>query len=94
MAKLLFGTLAFVVLFLISVLVTSAADSPPRIEISDVKARLDNGQQIIFIDTRNSSAWKHSDKIIPGAIRVRGAQEFATVVKTLQKDTFIVTYCT
>jgi rhodanese-related sulfurtransferase len=94
MTKILLGTLAFVSLFLVSVLAISAADYPPRIEIDEVKARLDSGQQIIFVDTRNSSAWSRSNKIIPGAIRVRGAQEFAAVVKTLQKDTFIITYCT
>ena len=74
--------------------IVAAADTPPRIMPDAVKARLDNGQQVIFIDTRNGSAWSHSNQIIPGAIRVRGSQEFAAVLQTLHKDDFIVTYCT
>lgn len=61
--------------------------------MEEVKARMESGQEIAFIGTRNGSAWSHSSKIIPGAIRVRGVQEFAAVMQTLPKETFIVTYC-
>lgn len=81
-------------LFLPSVLISQAADSPPRIEMEEVKARMESGQEIVFIDTRNGSAWSNSNKIIPGAIRVRGGQELTDVMKTLPKETFIVIYCT
>jgi len=87
--------IGFLVSFLLmSVLVVSAADNPPRIEARDVKARLDNGQSIIFVDTRTGGAWSGSDLIIPGAIRIRSGQELAVAQKTLQKNAFIVTYCT
>lgn len=85
----------FLVSFLLlSVLVVSAADSPPRIEASDVKARLDNGQSVVFVDTRTGGAWSGSGLIIPGAIRIRSGQELAAAQKALHKDDFIVTYCT
>ena len=94
MSKILFGTVMLVVLSLMTVGVLSAADSPPRIEIEKVKAMLDSGQAVTFIDTRNGSSWSSSGKMIPGAIRVRGGQEFANVMTKLSKDAFIVTYCT
>lgn len=94
MMKIILAAGFFVTLFLPSVLISQAADLPLRIEIADVGARMESGQEIVFIDTRNGSAWSHSDKIIPGAIRVRGAEEFSDVMKTLAKETFIVTYCT
>ena len=92
--KIFLAAVFFVALFLPSVLIAQAADSPPRIEIEEVKSRMESGQEIVFIDTRNGSAWSSSNEIIPGAIQVRGAQEFAAVMKTLPKETFIVTYCT
>ena len=94
MPKLIIGALTLAAVLLVSVLSGFAADTPPRIMPDAVKARLDNSQQVIFIDTRNGYAWSSSDKIIPGAIRVRGEQDFVAAQKTLQKDDFIVTYCT
>ena len=94
MTRTLIGVLTLAVLLLSSVFIASAADSPPRILVDEVKAKLDSGQDIIFIDTRTGSEWKNSNQLIPGAIRVRGNQDFAAVLKTLQKDDFIVTYCT
>jgi rhodanese-related sulfurtransferase len=92
--KILFGSVTLLSLLLASVLVVSAADSPPRIEVEDVKMRMDKGQSIIFVDTRNGSAWARSKEIIPGAIRISSAQEFEAAKKIMHKDNFIVTYCT
>ena len=92
--KLLLAAGFFLALFLPSVLIAQAADSPPRIEMEEVKARMESGQEIVFIDTRNGQAWSSSSQIIPGAIRVRGAQEFADATKALSKETLIITYCT
>lgn len=94
MPKYYIGALTLITALVVSVLSSVAADTPPRIMPDEVKARLDSGQQVIFIDTRNGNAWSSSDKIIPGAVRVRGAEDFASVLKTLQKGDFIVTYCT
>ena len=94
MLKILLGTVTLFALLLDSALSVSAADSPPRIMVNEVMSKLDSGQTITFIDTRNGSAWSGSNKIIPGAIRVRGGQDFADVMMTLTKDSFIVTYCT
>jgi hypothetical protein len=94
MLKLPLGIGFLVSFLLMSVLVVSAADYPPRIEVSDVKARLDSGQNVVFVDTRTGGAWSGSGLIIPGAIRIRSGQDLAAAQKTLQKDDFIVTYCT
>ena len=94
MTKRITGVLLFMVFLLASVLIATAADNPPRIMVDEVKAKLDSGQKIIFIDTRTGSEWKNSNQMIPGAIRLRGRQDFTTILATLHKDDFIVTYCT
>ncbi len=94
MTRKIIGVLALAMFLLASVYIATAADNPPRIMVDEVKAKLDSGQKIIFIDTRTGSEWKNSSQMIPGAIRVRGNPDFAAVIKTLHKDDFIVTYCT
>ena len=88
------GVLTIVSILLVSVLFATAADQPPRIMVDEVKAKMDSGQKVVFMDTRTGSSWSSSNQIIPGAVRVRGNQEFKAILDTLQKDTFIVTYCT
>ena len=94
MGRSITGVLMFLAILLSSVLIATAADQPPRIMVDEVKAKLDSGQKVIFIDTRTGSEWESSTQIIPGAIRVRGNPDFAAIISTLQKNDFIVTYCT
>ena len=94
MKQLAIGVLTIVSILLVSVLFATAADQPPRIMVDEVKAKMDSGQKVVFIDTRTGSSWSSSNQMIPGALRVRGNQEFKAILETLDKDTFIVTYCT
>jgi rhodanese-related sulfurtransferase len=66
---------------------------PTRISIDEVKQRLDSGEPILFIDTRDPEAWDESDIKLPGALRIH----FSEIEKHLDKlprDKLIVTYCT
>ena len=94
MGRSITGVLMFLAILLSSVLIATAADQPPRIMIDEVKAKMDSGQNIIFLDTRTGSEWASSTQIIPGAIRVRGGADFSAILAKVPKDAFIVTYCT
>jgi hypothetical protein len=42
-----------------------------RMAASEVKARLDAGEPILFLDARSQKAWDGSDRKITGAVRIR-----------------------
>jgi rhodanese-related sulfurtransferase len=66
---------------------------PKRITVQEVKAKLDRGEKIIFLDARNPSAWTSENTKIPGAIRVP-ADKIDQHLAEIPKDGIIVTYCT
>jgi len=66
---------------------------PARISIDEVKKRLDKGEPILFIDTRNPHDWGESDVKIPGALRIHYS-ELEQRLDELPRDRLIVTYCT
>ena len=64
-----------------------------RITVKDGKERLDRGEDIFFVDTRNPKAWGEAETKLPGAIRVPAdqvEQHFADI----PRDRPIVSYCT
>jgi rhodanese-related sulfurtransferase len=64
-----------------------------RISLAEVKKRLDKGEPIFFIDTRNLHDWGASDVQIPGARRIHYS-ELEQHLDELPRDRLIVTYCT
>lgn len=66
---------------------------PERISVDEVKRRLDSGEPVLFIDTRNSHDWGESDVKLPGALRIH-YKELEGQLDTLPRDRLIVTYCT
>ncbi len=64
-----------------------------RITADEVKVRLDRGEPIVFVDTRNPEAWAESDVKAPGAIRVP-ADDIDPHIDEIPRDRTIVTYCT
>ena len=64
-----------------------------RITIDDVKKRMDGGESILFIDTRNPTAWGESDVKLPGARRIHFS-ELENHLGELPHDRLIVPYCT
>lgn len=67
---------------------------PERIVIAQVLEKLERGDKIVFIDSRNDVDWGLADTTIPDAIRVGNNDQLADLVKTLPKDSFVVPYCT
>lgn len=72
----------------------AAKGEPERITIDQVLARMQQGQPIVFLDSRNTTAWSEGSIKIPEAIRVGNNEQLAAVMQELPKDSFIVTYCT
>lgn len=64
-----------------------------RITVDEAKERLDRGEPLLFIDTRNPEAWGKSAVKLPGAIRVPAA-EIESHLDEIASDRAIVTYCT
>ena len=66
---------------------------PVRISPQDAKNRLDEGEPIVFVDSRAPDAWSRSDVTIPGAIRVP-PDEADQRLAEIPRAPLIVTYCT
>ncbi len=66
---------------------------PNRITIDKVKKRMDKGESILFIDTRNPHDWGESDVKLPGALRIHFS-ELEKHLDELPHDRLIITYCT
>jgi rhodanese-related sulfurtransferase len=68
-------------------------EGPARITAKEVKEKLDKGEPMLIIDTRESQVWKQSDVKLPGAIRIP-ADDVGEHLYELPRDRLIVTYCT
>jgi rhodanese-related sulfurtransferase len=66
---------------------------PTRVTVDEVKERMERGEQFVFIDTRNPTAWGESDTKLPGAIRAP-ADEVEQHLDEIPQDRVIITYCT
>jgi rhodanese-related sulfurtransferase len=66
---------------------------PLRTTPEQVKARIDAGKIVIFVDSRREEAWDASPSKLPGAIRVSPERPLDTLNR-IPKDREIVTYCT
>jgi hypothetical protein len=43
---------------------------PSKLRPAELKDKLDRGEEIVFLDTRNEKAWAESDQKLRGARRV------------------------
>ena len=64
-----------------------------RVTVDEVKARMDRGEPIVFLDARNPQAWGEADTKLPGAIRVP-AEEADRHLDQIPRDRAVITYCT
>jgi rhodanese-related sulfurtransferase len=66
---------------------------PTRISAEEAKRRMDMGEAVTFVDTRNPQAWGQSDVKLPGAVRVP-VDELDRHLGRIPRDRTVVTYCT
>jgi rhodanese-related sulfurtransferase len=64
-----------------------------RVTADEVKERLDRGEPLVFLDTRNPTAWGEADSKLPGAIRMT-ADEVERRLEEIPRDRAVITYCT
>lgn len=64
-----------------------------RISKEDVKRRLESGEEIVFLDIRNSGPWDRSARKISGALRLP-LDEIDRRADSIPKNKPLVTYCT
>lgn len=61
-----------------------------RIGLADLRARLDRGEKVLFLDARGQQAWDTSTVKVAGAVRA----DAASVSTWPVKDQLVVAYCT
>jgi rhodanese-related sulfurtransferase len=66
---------------------------PTRVTVDEVKERMDRGEPLAFLDTRNPQAWGESDVKLPGAIRLP-ADAVEEHLQEIPRDRAVITYCT
>lgn len=64
-----------------------------RITLDEVRRKMDSGEPVVFLDTRNPQAWADSDEKVPGAIRVP-VDGFESRLSEIPQNKPIVIYCT
>jgi rhodanese-related sulfurtransferase len=64
-----------------------------RVTVYEVKERMDRGEPLFFVDTRNPTAWGESDSKLPGALRVP-ADELDEHLDEIPRGRAVITYCT
>lgn len=72
---------------------TQSVTQPTRVTVDEVMERLNRGEEMQFLDTRNPKAWSDADTKLPGAIRVP-EDEVEKHLAELTRDRTIITYCT
>jgi rhodanese-related sulfurtransferase len=65
----------------------------PRITVEELKRRMDGGEELTLIDTRNPHAWAEADTTLPGAIRVP-LDRLHDNLPRIDKSKPVVAYCT
>ncbi len=64
-----------------------------RVSVEDAKAKWDRGEPVVFLDTRNPTAWGEATTKLPDALRVP-ADDVEPYLQAIPRDRSIITYCT
>jgi rhodanese-related sulfurtransferase len=64
-----------------------------RITTDELRERMESGEDVTIIDTRNPQAWGQSDVKLPEAIRVH-ADKLEEELPEIPRDKMVVAYCT
>ena len=66
---------------------------PTRITVDEARERMERGEPLTFVDTRNPQAWGEAETKLPGAIRVP-ADEVEEHLAEIPKGQAVIIYCT
>jgi len=70
-----------------------AAADPVGVRIGVVQRWMDEGETVVFLDSRSNTAWVSGTTKIPGAIRVP-PDDVASHIESIPREGKIVVYCT
>lgn len=90
--RIIFG--ALLCSLVVSAVAMADSHDPKRIMPAEVMVKMEAGEAILFLDTRNSHDWAEAEVMIPGAIRIGSREELTRVIEETPKEMLIVTYCT
>jgi len=66
---------------------------PTRITVEEAKEKMDRGEPLLFIDSRNSEAWAKASAKLPGAVLIP-PDEVQNHLREMTPGPTMVTYCT
>jgi rhodanese-related sulfurtransferase len=69
------------------------SENPSPLTVGQVQDLVDNGQAVLFIDSRNPIAWGSTRVKLPGALRMP-IDEVERHLATLPRDRHLIVYCT
>jgi rhodanese-related sulfurtransferase len=64
-----------------------------RVTVDEVRARLDRGEPLVFVDARSAESWGKAQSQIPGSVRVP-PDEVAAHAGDVPRGRAVITYCT
>ena len=64
-----------------------------RVTADEVKERMDRGEPLAFVDTRNPQAWGEATTKLLGAVRVP-VDELEQHLQEIPRDRAVIIYCT
>jgi rhodanese-related sulfurtransferase len=69
------------------------SENPSRLTVAQLKGLVDQGEPVVFIDSRNPIAWGSSRVKLPGALRIP-VDQVDRHLSTLPRDRRLIVYCT
>ena len=64
-----------------------------RVTVDELRERMDRGERLSYVDTRNPKAWAAAETKLLEAIRVP-ADEVQKHLAEIPRDRTVITYCT
>ena len=73
--------------------IPDTSPTPARITVEELKKRIDSGERIFFLDTRNARDWGEATVKLPGARRIHYS-ELPQRLNEVPRDRLVACYCT
>jgi hypothetical protein len=66
---------------------------PSRVTVEQVQQWMDQGEPLVFLDSRNEAAWSTATSKVPGSLRVPPS-DVEPYLSQIPRDRRIIVYCT
>jgi hypothetical protein len=72
---------------------STALPEPSRVTVEQVKQWMDQGEPLVFLDSRNEAAWSTATSKVPGSLRVPPS-DVEPYLSQIPRNRRIIVYCT